>query len=60
MASPRPLSPEKKVDIRTAAKEPEVFDWNSGQHDTDDSNIYFSPKNGNVVFGSALDGWGFG
>lgn len=25
----------------------------------DDSNIYFSPEQGNVIFASALDGWGF-
>ncbi|GAB1607399.1 elongation factor-like GTPase 1 [Argonauta hians] len=25
----------------------------------DDSNIYFSPDQGNVIFASALDGWGF-
>ncbi len=25
----------------------------------DDSNVYFSPEFGNVVFTSARDGWGF-
>lgn len=25
----------------------------------DDSNLYFDPANGNVIFSSALDGWGF-
>lgn len=25
----------------------------------DDSTLYFSPSNGNVIFGSAQDGWGF-
>lgn len=36
-----------------------VYDWSAGLEDTDDSTIYFSPELGNVVFASALDGWGF-
>lgn len=36
-----------------------VYDWSAGLEEVDDSNIYFSPDQGNVVFGSALDGWGF-
>lgn len=31
----------------------------SALEDTDDSRIYYTPSNGNVLFGSALDGWGF-
>lgn len=31
----------------------------SALEDTDDSRIYYTPANGNVMFGSALDGWGF-
>lgn len=31
----------------------------SALEDTDDSRIYYTPANGNVLFGSALDGWGF-
>ncbi|XP_058453172.1 elongation factor-like GTPase 1 [Malaya genurostris] len=31
----------------------------SALEDVDDSLIYFTPSNGNVIFGSALDGWGF-
>jgi len=27
--------------------------------DEDDSNLYFAPERGNVVFASAIDGWGF-
>ena len=27
--------------------------------DRDDSNIYFTPDSGNVVFASAIDGWAF-
>ncbi|XP_049269416.1 elongation factor-like GTPase 1 isoform X5 [Rhipicephalus sanguineus] len=36
-----------------------VFDWTSGLDDADDSTLYFSPEQGNVVFASAFDGWGF-
>lgn len=35
------------------------YDWSSGLDDVDDSNVYFSPENGNVLFASAIDGWGF-
>ncbi|CAN8005539.1 unnamed protein product, partial [Ixodes hexagonus] len=37
----------------------QVFDWDSGLDDADDSTLYFSPEQGNVVFASAYDGWGF-
>lgn len=36
-----------------------VYNWSAGLEETDDSNIYFSPELGNVIFTSALDGWGF-
>lgn len=36
-----------------------VYDWSDGLQDTDDSSLYFSPEHGNVIFSSALDGWGF-
>ncbi|XP_028407033.1 elongation factor-like GTPase 1 isoform X2 [Dendronephthya gigantea] len=36
-----------------------VFDWSSGLEEVDDSTLYFSPDQGNVVFASAVDGWGF-
>lgn len=36
-----------------------VFDWSSGLEKVDDSSLYFSPDQGNVVFASAIDGWGF-
>lgn len=39
--------------------EEQVYDWSDGLEDTDDSHIYFSPDQGNVIFASALDGWGF-
>lgn len=37
-----------------------LYDWSTGLQDADDSQLYFSPERGNVVFGSAVDGWGFG
>ncbi|XP_015789926.1 elongation factor-like GTPase 1 [Tetranychus urticae] len=36
-----------------------TYDWSTGLDDKDDSNYYFAPEQGNVVFASALDGWGF-
>ncbi|KAJ8895349.1 hypothetical protein PR048_000681 [Dryococelus australis] len=36
-----------------------VYDWSTGLEDEDDSNLYFAPELGNVVFASAIDGWGF-
>ena len=48
----------------TAAKDraeaAEVFDWSSGLDEADDSDLYFSPDAGNVLFASAVDGWAFG
>ncbi|XP_008842672.1 elongation factor-like GTPase 1 [Nannospalax galili] len=38
----------------------QVYDWSTGLEDADDSQLYFSPEQGNVVFTSAIDGWGFG
>ncbi|XP_066503596.1 elongation factor-like GTPase 1 [Hoplias malabaricus] len=37
----------------------QVYDWSSGLEETDDSHLYFSPDQGNVVFASAIDSWGF-
>uniref|UniRef100_A0A8C1XHI0 Elongation factor-like 1 n=1 Tax=Cyprinus carpio TaxID=7962 RepID=A0A8C1XHI0_CYPCA len=37
----------------------QVYDWSAGLEETDDSDLYFSPDRGNVVFASAIDGWGF-
>ncbi|XP_040058620.2 elongation factor-like GTPase 1 [Gasterosteus aculeatus] len=34
-------------------------DWSSRPEEADDSLLYFSPDQGNVVFASAIDGWGF-
>ena len=36
-----------------------LYDWSDGLQEADDSNLYFSPDQGNVVFASAVDGWGF-
>ncbi|XP_069839810.1 elongation factor-like GTPase 1 [Dendropsophus ebraccatus] len=37
----------------------QVYDWSAGLDETDDSHLYFSPDQCNVVFASAIDGWGF-
>lgn len=36
-----------------------LYDWSDGLQEADDSHLYFSPDQGNVVFASAVDGWGF-
>jgi ribosome assembly protein 1 len=36
-----------------------TYDWSSGMEDVDDSELYFNPDQGNVVFASAVDGWAF-
>jgi len=40
-------------------KEGDVFDWSSGLEESDDSQLYFCPEQGNVIFASAYDGWAF-
>ena len=37
----------------------DVYDWSSGLQEADDSQLYFTPENENVVFCSAIDGWAF-
>lgn len=37
----------------------QIYDWSAGLEEADDSHLYFSPDQGNVVFASAIDGWGF-
>ncbi len=37
----------------------QIYDWSAGLEEVDDSHLYFSPDQGNVVFASAIDGWGF-
>lgn len=34
-------------------------DWSTAIEAADDSDLYFSPQQGNVVFASAADGWAF-
>ncbi|XP_076339348.1 elongation factor-like GTPase 1 [Tachypleus tridentatus] len=50
---------EVKLNAEESLSEAKVFDWSSGLDETDDSSVYFSPEQGNVIFGSALDGWAF-
>ncbi|CAG8760015.1 1959_t:CDS:2, partial [Racocetra persica] len=40
-------------DFESMSSDEEIFE------EYDDSNIYFTPESGNVVFASALDGWAF-
>nr|XP_054756574.1 elongation factor-like GTPase 1 [Lytechinus pictus] len=55
-----PIQTKEKVSVGESKDvEEQVYDWSDGLEDTDDSHIYFSPDQGNVVFASALDGWGF-
>ncbi|CAI9567989.1 unnamed protein product [Staurois parvus] len=49
---------EKDTTTETIEGE-QVYDWSAGLEETDDSHLYFSPDQGNVVFASAVDGWGF-
>ncbi|KAK8380275.1 hypothetical protein O3P69_016707 [Scylla paramamosain] len=49
---------ERKVsESLTSETQINFADW--GIETTDDSDLYFSPELGNVVFASAYDGWGF-
>lgn len=36
-----------------------IYNWTAALDDADDSHLYFTPESGNVVFASAVDGWGF-
>lgn len=49
---------ERRVSESMASETQVHFaDW--GIETTDDSDLYFSPEQGNVVMASAYDGWGF-
>uniref|UniRef100_A0A665TJ38 Elongation factor-like 1 n=1 Tax=Echeneis naucrates TaxID=173247 RepID=A0A665TJ38_ECHNA len=48
---------EEKEGEKTSSDQ--VYDWSAGLEEADDSHLYFSPDQGNVVFASAIDGWGF-
>lgn len=50
---------ERKASESDTPEAQSVFaDW--GIDPVDDSELYFSPEQGNVIFASAYDGWGFG
>ena len=57
------LEREEKADTvrreSSDTKERNLADWQSALEEADDSNLYFSPEQGNVLFTSAVDGWGF-
>lgn len=54
---------EKNAEAQSSCTEndsgDQVYDWSAGLEESDDSDLYFSPDQGNVVFASAIDGWGF-
>ncbi|XP_043933738.1 elongation factor-like GTPase 1 [Protopterus annectens] len=51
---------EKETETQSSSADgDQVYDWSVGLEETDDSQLYFSPDQGNVVFASAIDGWGF-
>lgn len=59
---PNSIDIEDKTDIRSLddnVSTKQMYDWSSGLDDVDDSSVYFTPESGNVVFASAIDGWGF-
>lgn len=43
----------------TDPQESFTFDWSNPLEEEDDSDLYFDPQQGNVIFASALDGWAF-
>ncbi|KAG8575512.1 hypothetical protein GDO81_009586 [Engystomops pustulosus] len=58
--SSKVLEERAEMDTATETMDGEqVYDWSAGLEETDDSHLYFSPDQGNVVFASAIDGWGF-
>ncbi len=50
---------EEKQEAAAADGSEEVFDWSTGLEEADDSELYFAPELGNVLFASAYDGWAF-
>jgi len=51
---------EANTENKQNINDDQVYDWDSGLIEADDSSIYFSPEQGNVIFASAVDGWAFG
>lgn len=50
----------KRENAEKSTAKRDLADWQSVLEELDDSNLYFSPEQGNVLFSSATDGWGFG
>lgn len=50
---------ERATITKDKVNERDLTDWQLGLDEIDDSNLYFSPDQGNVLFTSATDGWGF-
>ncbi|XP_012140504.1 elongation factor-like GTPase 1 isoform X3 [Megachile rotundata] len=50
----------KESEERVGDKNFLTAEWQSALDEIDDSGLYFSPDQGNVLFSSATDGWGFG
>ncbi|XP_035706674.1 elongation factor-like GTPase 1 isoform X2 [Folsomia candida] len=55
----RGTSTSTSISEDTIITEHNIKDWSTGLDDVDDSQLYFAPEHGNVVFACALDGWGF-
>jgi ribosome assembly protein 1 len=51
------MTDEKKNEEEEEFDANKVYDWSV--EDRDDSDIYFDPARGNVIFSSAVDGWAF-
>lgn len=50
---------ETKEQIGVQSGEDLYNQWSTAIDSADDSDLYFSPQQGNVVFASAADGWAF-
>ncbi|XP_055900516.1 elongation factor-like GTPase 1 [Biomphalaria glabrata] len=48
-----------ETDKESKGVEINSYDWTVIEDEEDHKNIFFSPDLGNVIFASALDGWGF-
>ncbi|CAB0014962.1 unnamed protein product [Nesidiocoris tenuis] len=55
----RDVLEKNSKETNTGVKEDGHYEWFDGLEESDDSSIYFSPDQGNVIFASAIDGWGF-
>lgn len=50
---------ETKEHVGVQSGEDLYNQWSTAIETADDSDLYFSPQQGNVVFASAADGWAF-